>query len=198
MPLPAIREKISQLPRSYKLLFLFLAIIILILVVESTYYLWMLRSKTEESRYIDTDVTYQEGVYLYSRGVIAEEEGEPMAIRGKVIKVDGWFLTVEGQGQQAIVEIDKDFEYSKITERPKGLSPNLKWAEEMLKEGVHPEVIRQEFIERGLVVASERPKISDLSQLIKVGDFVVVSKIRTTGNGMEKGSFLSVLEFPER
>ncbi len=131
------------------------------LAVEGSYYLWVLREKTEESRYINAAVAYQEGVHLYSK-----ENNELIAIRGWVTKIDDGLLTIENQEQQAAVKIDKEFGFVNVADEN--------------QEGL---------------ISPDFGRVEDLSQLVKIGDFVVISGLEPMEQGMMKGNVLSVLEF---
>jgi hypothetical protein len=198
MPLLAIREKISRLSRSYRLLLLVLLIFIFIITAEGFYYLSVLKNKTDELRYINTGVAYQEGVFLHSKENIKGEENEPIAIRGRVAKIDWWFLTIENQGQQVVVEIDKNFEYTNITGEPKRASGDLLGLSGIdSKEEVFDVrgAIEKRAIEKGLFVRTEHPQINELSQLVNMGDFVVISRLNSEKGRIIKGSLLSILGF---
>ncbi|HUV43121.1 MAG TPA: hypothetical protein VMY36_04455 [Patescibacteria group bacterium] len=194
MQLPAIREKILGLPRLLKVLLPILFILILIIVAEGFYYLWTLRKTAEESKYINTEVVYQEGVFLYDK-----ETKEPIAIRGWVTKIDGWFLTIENNRQEVTIEINKDFEYADITREPKSTSDdkvglNLSKNEER-SITKSKEIIDKELREKGIIIDSHRLQVDNLNLLINIGDFVVVNKINLGETGIITGEFLSLLSF---
>ena len=184
MQLPAIREKISRLPRLYKTLLLLFLVVFLALVIEGSYYLWILKAKEKEPKYINTNVAYQEGVFLYDK-----ETKEQIAVRGWITKIDGFFLTVKSQEQEVVVEINSDFRFAEIEVGTKKRSGSLEAGslvkEEMVKEGE----------ERGLLKEALYPETNDLSRLISIDDLVVISdlKPRPEEGRLLEGSVLTIL-----
>lgn len=192
MQLPAISRKITRLSRIYKVLLLIIIGFILVLIAEGSYYLWVTRKVTEESRLIDTGTTYQEGVYLRDR-----QTKEVVALRGKVVEIDGWFLTIENQGKQISLEIDRGFTFAEINQ-PSAAN----WADQKLdlKKGEYQ--FGEELIKKGVVIRPDCPVIDNLNEIVNIGDFIVVDDFvvisdLNQGDGSEifKGNDLSVLEF---
>lgn len=181
----AIRERLSRLPRFLKILLPILFILILVIAIEGSYYLWILRKKAEDSKYIDTSVIYQDGVFSYDRAT-----KEPIAIRGRITKIDGLVLTLKSQGQEVVVKINSNFSFAEIVEEPKektGVLDGVGSGESLVKEAE----------EKGLLKKAVHPETNDLSQLINVGDLVVISdlKFESEGNGLLEGGVLSVLRW---
>ncbi len=192
MQLPAIREKLTGLPRSLKILLPILSISILVIIIEGTYYFWTTRKKSEESKYINTEVACQEGVYLYDKAT-----NEPIAIRGWVTNVDGWILTLENGDEQMTVEINKDFGYIEINENPRELPPSSLaqnvYVEDQAAES-SGEVVEKNLVDRGFLKEAQFLRINDLSELLNIGSFII-SDFEISATGKIKGNNLSVLEY---
>lgn len=194
----AARGRIFRLSRLRKIFILISLSLLLVILVEGLYYFLVLKEKLDELQYFDQDITYQEGVFLYSKGRSVEgEENEPIAIRGRVTKIDGWLLTLENQGKQIEVEIDKDLKYSYISEEPKKTSGdlldlNLGDTKEKTTVEIN-EIIRKQLKDRGLLADWQQTKIDDLGAFIKVGNFVVISDLEVGEGKVIKGGSLAVL-----
>lgn len=195
MHLPAIREKISQLPRPHKFLFLVFLILILIVTVEASYYFSIAKKKSYESLFLD-ETTYQEGPFLYSR---AEKERGPGAIIGRVKKIDGLVLTIESNNQEALVEMAKDFEFAELTEPGQGVFTNQMPPDSLEPLSDEVKKLRDSIIENSLsgggLVMPERPEIDNLDNIIDVGDFIKIDLVFGEEPGGIKGRILSVLKF---
>jgi hypothetical protein len=177
-----IKEKILLLPRSLKILFLILLLISLFLLIEVGYLLWSNWNLEKESRYINPELAYQKGVYLHSKGV-TEEKDSLLAIRGKVVRIDGLFLTIENRGQRVDVEMYNVIAFTDLRKETKTIQEN--------EENKGPiEAANERFI------SPEDVEVDDLSQLIKVGDFVVVGRLNEV-EGVMRGGWLSVLDVSE-
>jgi hypothetical protein len=201
MQLPAFKEKILQLSRTRKILYITLLIAILLLASEGFYYLWTQKISFSEKEFIDTEDFYEKGVFLYPIG----GDDVPIAARGWVGKIEGWYLTLENQGEQFSVEIDDDFKFAKIDKRPTSKSgekekvdlSDVNFGEVMENEALEEEILARSsyVVPKGVVGESNKLDISDLSHVVKVGDFVVVSEFEYGVNGEAKGNFLSILEY---
>jgi hypothetical protein len=186
MQLPSIREKIFSLPRSLKILLPILFILVLVIAIEGSYYLWISIKKAEESKFIDTSVLYQEGVFSYNKVT-----KEPIAIRGWITKIDGLVLTIKSQEQEVIVKINSNFSFAEIVDQPKEKTSTLE------VNGQGEENILKEAEKRGLLKDAIHPGTNDLSQLVSIGDLVVISDLRpeSGGDGLWGGGVLSVLRW---
>lgn len=199
MPLPAIREKISQLPRLHKFLFLVFLIIVLIVTAEASYYFLIAKKKVYESSLINTETTYQEGPFLYSKTQNIEgKEREPIALRGRVKKIEGLLLTIEDNGQETLVEMDKGFEFAKVTKPGQGIFTNQMLSSlEPLSDEVKKlkDTLIENSLKEGDLGMPERPEIDNLDNIIDIGDLVAVYLVYSEKPGEIKGRILSVLKF---
>jgi uncharacterized membrane protein len=100
MPLPAIREKISQLPRSHLVLFLLFFIIILVVLGESGFYFIKIRPRMKENR-VKTILANSEGTMLGELSSILKEK--------LVIEVDGKAVDVFYNDIDLILLADRNF-----------------------------------------------------------------------------------------
>lgn len=100
MSLPAIREKIFQLPRSRKILFLVFLVVFFIVVMEGVYYILILKNKNQELK------IEKRGIYTY----VTSEEGEKErfisgTIRHMETADDSTSLEVELEGFDEILKL---------------------------------------------------------------------------------------------
>jgi len=186
----AIKDFPHKLILFRKILIFASFVLLLIITIEGLYYFLVFRNKAKESKYVNTNIAYQEGVYLFSK-----ENGELISIIGKVTQINGLFLKVENQGEEVLVEMDKNFEYLNISEEPKESPKSLGEIEEEIKGSENAEEdLRKRLTEERVILIPEIPNINDLNKLIEIGDFVVVSRLET-GGGTIKSGLLSVLGF---
>jgi hypothetical protein len=194
MQLPVVREKLSSLPRKHRILLAFIVVLAFVLAVEFSYYYFVVRERLDELKYINADNVYQEGVFLYDKTT-----KEPIAIRGRVISINGLLLTIENQREKILVEMEEEFEFAKIDSQPKLISDSPEPSNLNQEEQVFDleEQKERRGLEEGFLASSEILKTDSLDQVLRVDDFVVISKLEPNFDKNEpvKGKFLSVLVF---
>lgn len=197
MLLPAIRERISRLSRIHKILFSILLISIFIISTEAVYYFWLTKWRVSEWDSVNKEAIYEEGPFLYLK--TDESREEPVAIWGRVTRIEGLTLTIEKGGQKVTVLMNEEFGFAKVNKPElRVLMPDIFTGLTGMDTPAVMEIkmqLREEMVEKGLLVVAEQVNIEDLSKLIAVGDFVKILSVGSGVDTMKRGNVLVLLEY---